>query len=84
MAKTKTHVINVYNVSKQVICLQLRAPGGDFYTSEQQVRIMPGKHATLPKSYTREDQITNLCKRGTIRVIYDSEVAEENQLSNSQ
>jgi hypothetical protein len=74
MAK-KTHVVRIYNNSKQMIPLQVRTPGGDFFTSEQQVRIMPGRDVLLLKSHLRSDQIENLTKKGLVRVVYDSEDA---------
>lgn len=77
MAKNKSHVIRVYNSSNQMIPLQARAPGTDFFTSEQQVRIGPGRDVLLPKSHLRMDQIDNLQKRGMIKVVYDSENAED-------
>lgn len=83
MAKKRQHQVRVYNCSKQMIPLQARAPGGDFYTSEQQVRIMPGQDVLLPKSYLRSDQIENLQKRGMIRILHDSELAEERAQVNS-
>ncbi len=73
--KKRSHVVRIYNNSKQMIPLQVRAPGGDFFTSEQQVRVMPGKDVLLPKSHLRSDQIENLQKRGMVRVVYDSETA---------
>ena len=82
MAKKKVHQINVYNNSKQLIPLQVRAPGGDFYTSEQQVRLNPGQHVLLPKNYLLLNQLENLQKKGLIRILYDSEV-EANQAVNS-
>jgi len=75
--KKKSHVVRIYNNSRQMIPLQARAPGADFFTSEQQVRLDPGKDVLLPKSHLRRDQIENLQKRGMIKVVYDSEVAEE-------
>lgn len=75
MAKQKSHVIRIYNSSKQMIPIQLRAPGGDFYTSEQQVRLNPKTDVQLPKSHLRMDQIENLQKKGLIRVVYDSETS---------
>jgi hypothetical protein len=73
----KSAVVRVYNCSKQMIPLQLRAPGSDFFTNEQQVRIDPGKDVILPKSHLREDQIENLRKRRLIQVVYDSDTAEQ-------
>ena len=78
----KSHVIRVYNSSKQLISLQVRSPNGDFYTSEQQVRIIPNQSVMLPKSHVRQDQIDNLQKRGMIKVVYDSEVALDKLTAN--
>lgn len=76
MAKVK-HQIRIYNCSKQLIPLQARTPGGDFYTSEQQIRISPGQDVLLPKAYLRADQIENLQKRGMIKVLHDSEFSQK-------
>ena len=57
-----------------MIPLQVRAPGSDFYTNEQQIRLFPGKDVILPKSYVMEDQINNLRSRGMIKVNYDSDI----------
>jgi hypothetical protein len=65
--------INIYNNSAQMIPIQVRIPGGDFYTSEQQVRLNPGKNVQLPKSHVRMDQVENLQKRGIIKVLYNSD-----------
>lgn len=59
-----------------MISLQARTPGTDFYSGEQQVRIMPGKDVLLPKTYLLSTQIENLQKRGVIKVVYDSEALE--------
>ena len=74
--KQRTHFIRVYNNSKQMIPLQVRAPGSDFYTNEQQVRIVPGKDVMLPKSHVNMDQVENLQKRTLIKILHDSENAE--------
>lgn len=80
MSKSKkSFVIRVYNCSKQMIPIQLRAPGSDFYTNEQQVRLQPNKETLLPKSHVRMEQIQNLQQRRMLKVIYDSEVQEERQ-----
>lgn len=75
--KNKSPVVRIYNCSKQMIPLQVRAPGSDFFTNEQQVRLEPGQDVALPKSHLREDQIKNLQKRRMVQVVYDSEAAEE-------
>lgn len=72
MAK-QSAVVRVYNCSKQMIPLQIRPPGSDFYSNEQQVRLLPGKDVLLPKSHLREDQIKNLCAKRMLKVTYDSE-----------
>lgn len=79
MKKKKSHVVRVYNCSKQMIPLQVRAPGSDFYSNEQQVRIKPGQDALLPKSHLREDQIKNLQARRMIKIVHDSERIEERE-----
>lgn len=79
MSKQKSHVIRVYNCSRQLISLQVRTPGSDFYTNEQQVRIASNRDALLPKSHLRMEQINNLKARGLIKVVYDSEVQAERE-----
>jgi hypothetical protein len=62
-----------------MIPLQARAPGSDFYSNEQQIRLMPGKDVSLPKSYLRKDQIDNLKARRMIKVLHDSEELEQRE-----
>jgi len=73
MENGKLQFVRIYNCSKQMIPLQLRSPGSDFFANEQQVRIAPNKDVVLPKSHLLEDQITNLQQRRMIKVTYDSE-----------
>jgi hypothetical protein len=79
MARVKSHTIRVYNSGKQQLALQLRAPGSDFFSNEQQVRLNPGQDAELPKSHVRMEQITNLKVRGLLKIVYDSEVVAERE-----
>jgi hypothetical protein len=79
MAKQKTHVVRIYNNSQQMIALQVRAPGGDFYKNEQQVRLSPGQDALLPKNFLLNEQIKNLVARGMLKVTYDSELLEDQE-----
>jgi hypothetical protein len=65
-------MVRVFNNCKQMIPLQLRPPGTSFYRNEQQIRLNPGQHALLPYEHLRADQIENLCKKGFIKIIYDS------------
>jgi hypothetical protein len=66
-------IVRLYNCSNQLIQLQARPPKSDFYTNEMQVRLQPGQVATLDKAHLLKDQVENLCKRGLIRVVYDSQ-----------
>ena len=66
-------VVRIYNRSKQVIPLQVKPPGGDFFLHEQAVQLRPGKTVKLPKSYVNEAQIDNLQRRQQVQVIFDSE-----------
>ena len=59
----------VYNISKQMIPIQLKAPDGvDFYVGEQTVNLNKGKSSRFPLSRLREIQLDNLRKAGRIRV----------------
>jgi hypothetical protein len=79
MSKSKTRVVRVYNNSKQMIPLQVRIPGSEFYTGESQVRLDPGQEALLPFNHLRADQIDNLRRRGMIKILYDSQTAEDQE-----
>jgi hypothetical protein len=79
MSKSKTRVVRVYNNSKQMIPLQVRIPGSEFYTGESQVRLDPGQEALLPFNHLRADQIDNLKRRGMIKILYDSQTAEDHE-----
>ena len=65
----KSEMIRLYNSSKQMIPIQVRVPGGDFYRSEHQVRLNPGNDVQLPKSHLRADQIENLQRRGMLKIL---------------
>lgn len=69
--QVKSPMITLYNCSRQMIPLQVRAPGSDFYTNEQQIRLGSGKTVTLPKSHVRLEQIDNLRKRRILSVVHD-------------
>jgi len=71
----KGHVVRVYNKGKQLISLQVKPPGGDFFLHEQTIYLRPGQTVKLPKSHINSAQIRNLQARRQIQVIYDSEVA---------
>jgi hypothetical protein len=79
MKKNRSHVIRVYNNSRQLIQLQARPPGGNFYMNESQIRIQPGHDVLLPKAHLRQDQLENLKKKGFIKILHDSELVAERQ-----
>lgn len=72
MAK-KIVICKLYNCSKQMLCIQVRNQNADFYTSEQQIRLHPGKEVSIPKDHLLIDQINNLQQRGMIRSSYSDE-----------
>lgn len=74
MAKKNTEVIRLFNCSRQLLKLQVRPPGGDFYLHEQQVSLRPGQTVLLPKDHLIQDQVSNLQSRGMLKVIFDSEM----------
>jgi hypothetical protein len=65
--------IRLYNNSRQMIALQMRAPGGDFYGGEQQIRLLPGQDVSVPKSYVNDHQILNLKARRMIKILSETE-----------
>lgn len=67
------NTIKIYNTSAQLIRLQLRPPGGEFYSTEQQIGIKPGQVVSLPKSHVLQEQVENLQRRQMLRILYDSE-----------
>lgn len=73
--RQRTEVVRIYNRGKQAVPLQVRPPQGDFYLTEQQVHLIPGKSVLLPKDHLRMEQVTNLAARGVLKVTYDSEAA---------
>jgi hypothetical protein len=56
-----------------MIALQMRAPGGDFYGGEQQIRLLPGQDVSVPKSYVNDHQILNLKARRMIKILSETE-----------
>jgi hypothetical protein len=64
----ETYII-IYNISKQMIPIQLKSPPGvDFYVGEQTVNLNKGKSGKFPMSRLRQTQLDNLQKSGRIRV----------------
>lgn len=79
MKASKSSVVVIYNCSNQLVQLQACIPGGDFYSSEAQIRIPPSRHVNLLKSHLRDDQITNLAKKGIIKILHDSEASDSRE-----
>jgi hypothetical protein len=76
--KGKGDTLTILNRSKQVVSINCKhPPGSDFFVASQEVRLGPGKKATLPKSRLWTSQISRLRKRGMISVISDSEKVRE-------
>lgn len=71
--KESSHVVQIYNCSRQMIPIVVRPPDGDFYLHEQTVYLRPGKTVRLPKSFLNDPQITNLSAKRMIRILHDSE-----------
>ncbi len=74
IANQKKQVM-VQNISKQMITIRLCAPINpdtgkrlDFYRAESGANISPGKYATIVEDRLDKDQISNLKKRGYIKV----------------
>ena len=62
----KTYVIT--NVSRQLIPVQVRRPGGDFYKDEQQIRIKPGETVRLPAAMLLQHQLDNCKLRHELKI----------------
>lgn len=60
--------VRIHNISKMVLSLQIKQPGTNFYTNEQQIRLAPGEHHLVPKAYLLNDQIMNLKAKGMLTV----------------
>lgn len=64
----KGEYVTVTNISGQMIPLQLRPEGGDFFIHERQARLLAGKSITVPRNYINQGQIDNLRARHEVRV----------------
>jgi len=70
MPKPDLKNVIVVNRSRQMIPLQVRRPGGDFYHEEHQIRLKPGESSSpLPKRYLNWAQIENCRGRGDILTV---------------
>ena len=59
----------ITNRSRQMVPIQVKPPGGDFFYEEHQIRLNCGKSVTLPKRYLNWAQIENCRGRGDISII---------------
>jgi hypothetical protein len=71
--RTRTNTVRIHNISTQMIALQMKTPGADFYQSEQQIRLAPGQTSLLPKEHLNWDQVLNLQAKTMLKVVSDSE-----------
>ena len=74
VAQNPGETVTVYNCGRQKVGIQVSPPGGDFFLSEQQIHLFPGKSVQLQKEYLRWEQISNLRSRREIEVTHDSEI----------
>lgn len=72
MAKKNT-VIKIYNRSRQMIPLQVKPPGGDYFLHEQTIYLSPKKTVSIPSGYLLADQIKNLKARRELAIVSGTE-----------
>lgn len=66
--------VTITNICKQMVPLQLRSPTNsdgkriDFFIGERTVNLRPGESGSFPEDQLMVEQITNLRKKGMIRV----------------
>lgn len=73
---TKGAIVRLYNRSTQMIPIQLKPPGGDFFLHEQVAYLRPRQTVKVPKSHLNLDQIHNLQARRALQILFDSDTAE--------
>lgn len=62
--------VMLYNPSNMLLPLQLSAPPGvDFYRGEQTVHLKPKERGKFPAHRLHSSQITNLEKKGMLKVL---------------
>jgi len=63
----------ITNRSKQVISLNVKPKGGDFYINTQDIRLSPfgskGNSVIIPISYVNMSQLENLAAKGMISFV---------------
>jgi hypothetical protein len=60
----------VYNTGKQMIVLRQKPPeGGDFFIHEQSLYVYGKKTVKIPAKLVDWNQLTNLQKRGQIKIL---------------
>lgn len=64
--------VTIYNNSNQMIPIQAKPPGGDFFLEEQVVYLHPGKSAIVSRDFVRTEQLHNLQLKGKVRVVENS------------
>jgi hypothetical protein len=71
--KADDPAITIYNNTNNIVQIQIREPGKDFYVSEQTIRIPPKKSYRARADYFNSHQLQNLKERGEIKVLMDTE-----------
>ena len=62
-----SELVQITNISRQRIDIQVQRKDGDFYLEQQQARLLPGKSVVLPRDHIMPAQLENLQARRSIR-----------------
>jgi hypothetical protein len=63
-------LVTLYNPQSQMVIIRKKPPkGADFFMHEQSIYLKGKKTVKIPKNHLDWDQLTNLQKRGHIRVV---------------
>jgi hypothetical protein len=69
-AARSDEMVIIINKDKQMVPIQLRAPGGyTFWQGEQTIPLLPKRMSKFPKNRLYQEQIINLQKAGRIQVL---------------
>lgn len=63
-----SEVLNITNISEQVISIQLSAVGAGFFKGQQQAHLNPGKNILIDSKYLINGQVENLRSRSMLKV----------------
>jgi hypothetical protein len=69
MPREEMEFVTIENISSQMVRIQIKPPGGDFYLDEQQIQINPNNRISVPKDHLLWQQIENFKAHKILRVI---------------